>query len=132
MTSVNVEVIDTHALVWYFENSPQLSPTARRSFDRIAQGDEFGVIPTIVLAELMHISEKRKTRLAFAEVLARLERNPSFRITSLDKGILIRMNNLPMFEIHDRIIVATALSFRARLITRDREIRDSGVVECIW
>jgi len=39
---------------------------------------------------------------------------------------------------HDGIIVATAMVFRdplgeeIRLITRDKDIRDSGLVETVW
>jgi PIN domain nuclease of toxin-antitoxin system len=35
-------------------------------------------------------------------------------------------------ELHDRIIVATAKILNAKLITKDRQIRDSGIVEIVW
>lgn len=128
----DLTVIDTHALVWYLENSPKLSSNARLAFDAIDQGLSIGLVPTIVLAELMHISERGRIILDFAQAIARLQDGRNFGIVSLDLGILIRMRNLTMLELHDRIIVATALSFGAGLISQDETVRNSGIVECIW
>jgi PIN domain nuclease of toxin-antitoxin system len=35
-------------------------------------------------------------------------------------------------ELHDRIIVATAKILNAKLITKDRRIRESEIVETVW
>jgi PIN domain nuclease of toxin-antitoxin system len=132
MSQANVVVIDTHALIWYLEEDARLSVNATLALDRIGQDVNVGFIPTIALAELMHISEKGRTGLEFRAVLTRLEDIRNLGIASFDLEVLTRMLSLDMFELHDRIIVATALSHDARLVTRDRAIRNSGVVECIW
>jgi PIN domain nuclease of toxin-antitoxin system len=125
-------VIDAHALIWYLENSPRLSSSARFAFDAIDQGFSVGIVPIIVLAELMHISEKGRTQIDYWELVARLQDSQTFEVLPLDLSILARMRNLNMFELHDHIIVATALSLEARLVTKDDAIRDSSIVECIW
>ena len=122
MNQGDLVVIDTHALLWYLEESRKLSAHARRAFQTIEGG------LSIVLAELMHISERGKTPVNLAEAISTLGANPGFRIVPFDVGIVIRMQNIPMFELHDRIIVATALSLGARLITKDEAMRDSGTV----
>ncbi|RLI85755.1 MAG: type II toxin-antitoxin system VapC family toxin, partial [Candidatus Altiarchaeales archaeon] len=33
---------------------------------------------------------------------------------------------------HDRVIVATAKLLNAKLITKDEEIKESGLVEVVW
>jgi len=35
-------------------------------------------------------------------------------------------------ELHDRIIIATARTLNAQLITKDRVIRESGMVDVVW
>ncbi len=80
----------------------------------------------------MHISEKGRTQIDYWELVARLQDSQTFEVLPLDLSILARMRNLNMFELHDHIIVATALSLEARLVTKDDAIRDSSIVECIW
>ena len=131
-TSVDSIVIDTHALLWYFEDSPRLSSNARSVFGVIENGGNVGIVPTIVLAELMYISDKRRTSLDLAQVISTLQTSRNFSIASFDLAILTQMSSLTALELHDRIIVATAMLFGSRLITRDETIRDSGVIQCIW
>ena len=125
-------VIDTHALIWRLEESARLSSGAEAEFDRIDEGHARGIVPTIVLDELMSISAKGRSSVDFATTVAELEQSPNFSIVDFDLSVVKRMNILRTFELHDRIIVATALSQGARLIIKDRAIRDSGLVECIW
>jgi PIN domain nuclease of toxin-antitoxin system len=35
-------------------------------------------------------------------------------------------------ELHDRVIVATAKMLNAKLLTKDRKIREAGIVEVVW
>lgn len=48
-------VADTHALVWFFTNSPTLGQTALQLMREADAGREVIIIPTIVLGELMSI-----------------------------------------------------------------------------
>lgn len=47
-------VTDTHPLVWYFTEDPQLSQNALFIFEKSLDEGSI-IVPTIVLAELMHI-----------------------------------------------------------------------------
>ena len=132
MTESDVIVIDTHALIWYLEDSPRLSPNARAAYDSIDRGVSVGIVPTIVLAELMHISERGRTPVGFAEVIAQLQSSQHFRIAAFDLDVLSRMEAASGLELHDRVIVATALAFSARLLTQDRDVRGAGIIECVW
>jgi PIN domain nuclease of toxin-antitoxin system len=123
-------VADTHSLAWYPENSPRLSQDARLAFASINRGDSMGIISTIVPAELMHISERGRVAVDFEMVVSQFRRSQNFRIVNLDFDVLMR--NLSDFELHDRMIVATALLVGAHVITRDSVIRNSGIVECVW
>lgn len=126
-------VVDAHALVYYFENSPKLSLSAKQAFDEIDRGESLAVVPSIVIAEIMHMAEKGKTPLGIAEVLARIQQAANFAIAPLDLTVLLLMVGLRSHkELHDRVIVATALSFGAPLITMDRQIQTSGTVPCVW
>jgi PIN domain nuclease of toxin-antitoxin system len=127
-----IYVIDTHALIWYFEDSPKLSPAANQAFDDIEQGNALGLVPTIVLAEILYLSDKKKIPTNISETIARLKQSTSFGIVSLDLMVVLLMVPLKAVEIHDRVIIATAKSFEASLITKDEHIRKSGVIPSVW
>ncbi len=59
-----------------------------------------------------------------AEILARISSGGRFRVVPFDFPVFERMSKLPRaLEIHDRIIVATAELYGAKVITKDEQIR---------
>jgi PIN domain nuclease of toxin-antitoxin system len=125
-------IIDTHALVWYLEDSIKLSTKAKLAFSEIDNGKAFGVIPTIVLAEIVHLADNNKIPINIEETLKRLKQAENLGIVSLDLSVVLLMITLKEYEIHDRVIVATAKSFEASLITKDEHIRKLNDVACVW
>ena len=125
-------VADAHTIIWYFIDDPRLSQNARQAFEQtLTAGVIF--IPTIVLAEIMYISQKGRISMTFEETLSHIEMYENFRITALELDILkVAATISGDLEMHDRLIVATALHFDACLITRDEQITQSRVVNTVW
>lgn len=127
-----VYVTDTHSLVWYFTENPKLSKKALRTFEKTVKEGTI-IIPTVVLAEIMYISRKGRINMTFAETLERIEDNDNFEVVPLDLDILKEAEQMDVeLEMHDKLIVATALFFDAPLITADGEIRESKSIKVIW
>ncbi len=125
-------VTDTHSLVWYFTGSPRLSKKALKVFDKTLEEGSI-IIPTVVLAEIMYISRKGRIKLSFAETVKKIEESENFEIAPLDLDILNTADEMDYdLEMHDRLIVATALFFDVPLITRDEVIKESGLCTVIW
>jgi len=51
-------VTDTHALLWWFTDSPKMSPKASETFEKCEAGDNIIFIPSIALAEALSIFRK--------------------------------------------------------------------------
>ena len=65
--------------------------------------------------------------------MEKIARGDGFKIVSFDILIFQTMLQLPEnWDIHDRIIAATASYYQATLITRDDMLRDSSEVETVW
>ena len=125
-------VTDTHTIVWYFLDDPRLSQNARQAFEQTITTGVI-IIPTIVLAEIMYISQKGRISMTFEETLAHIEMYENFRIAALELDILkVAASISDDLEMHDRLIVATALYFSAHLITKDEQITQSRVVNTVW
>jgi len=78
-----IYVIDTHPLVWYFIDSPKLSAIAKNVFVDIEQGTSLGIIPTIVLAEMVHLADKKKIPISITETIAKIHQSTNFGVASL-------------------------------------------------
>ena len=125
-------VLDTHTLVWYFTEDKRLSQSVKDIIEKAEQKGSI-IIPIIVLAEIMHIHNSQKIPISFNETLERILENKHLVIAILDENILKVANNIEYpKEMHDKIIVATAKHYNSTLITKDKEIKNSGLVPVIW
>jgi PIN domain nuclease of toxin-antitoxin system len=103
-----------------------------QAFEETIQ-DGMVFVPAVVLAEIMFIAKKGRITLTFEETLQRIEEYDNFDVAPLDVDVLKIADQTELdMEMHDRLIVATALYFNATLITKDRFIRDSGLCATIW
>ena len=126
-------VIDTHPLVWYLSKAPDKLP---KNIDEILKSSERGdciiFIPTIVLAECYYLSENRKIELDFGNILDAIENSSNFLVAPFNIDIIGLFPKIRIKEIHDKIIAATAKLLNATLITKDRKIRESKIIDTIW
>ncbi len=125
-------VTDTHSLVWYFMDDPRLGKKALKSFEDTTEDGSI-IVPAVVIAEILFISRKGRVALSFAETIARIEAMDNFEITPLDLDVLRMASSIEAdLEMHDKLIVATALCYDAALITRDEQITKSKTVKTVW
>lgn len=124
---------DTHSLLWAFTRPRKLGERARRAFDEIANGESSLLIPVIVLAELIFTIENKPIQADLDEILDAIQNTPNVEFVDFDYESAMRLRDLSIIpEMHDRMIVATALEYQAILITVDESITTSGVVNIIW
>lgn len=125
-------VTDIHSILWYFTQDPRLSKRALDVFEGTVR-EGFIIIPAVVLAEIMFIAKKGRITLTFEETLEKIERYENFDLAPLDLDILKVANKIEAdLEMHDRLIVATALYFNATLITKDQRIANAAICPTIW
>lgn len=126
-------VPDTHALFFYLADSSKLNPGARDVFDRFNKGKVTLIIPWIVIAELFWLARKRASSMDFNAEFHKLQNHPQVIFVGLDVEQVLNFSNLDrVTEMHDRIIVGVAYKLGIPLITRDRNINDSGYVTTVW
>lgn len=128
-----VYIIDTHTLVWFLEKQDKLSKKVREVLKNTKNRI---VIPSIVLAEIKYLSVKGKISSTFKEILNKIEEDNRCAVVNLDINII---NQIPTtLEIHDGIIVATALVYKnllgedAIILSCDEDIIKSNLVKVEW
>lgn len=127
-------VADTHAVLWLTEDPAQLSAPALTA---LAEGRRAGrlLIADITLREIaMQVSRGRiDLPRTLADYLSFVE--SMFAVVPIDGAIAERSTGFSTAyprDPADRLIGATAIVHKARLVTADEKIRASGEVDCVW
>lgn len=129
-------VTDTHALIWYLEDSPNLSVPANEAFDKCDRGEIIIYIPTICLVEIVYLQETRRISADMKSLLDTALANESsgLALVNLTTEIVDALSTIPrdtVPDMPDRIIAATAKYMGLPLISRDAKIVSSGI-SIIW
>lgn len=113
-----IVLLDSHVLLWLASNPKRLSIKARSA---IAKAERV-VIPIIALFEIFWLLEKSKLDRLFPDVLTLL-RERGYFVYPIDRAVLRTFLIVPKIEMHDRMIVATAMLVDGVIISRDSEIK---------
>jgi len=129
-------VLDTHAWIWWVSNPEMLSDTARQVIDDAVRRREL-FISTISAWEVAMLVEKERLSLALdaRDWISRSEALPFVTFVPLSTAIAVESVRLPGFphaDPADRIIVATALSLGARLVTKDEKLLRYVPARSVW
>lgn len=123
-------VADAHAIAYYLRGD--LPTDADKAFRQVEREEGKMFFPAIALAEIVHVFEKTRKRKRVRAMFNKIDEYPTFLIHALGEQVLKIVPEIELSELHDRIIVATSKLVKAKLVTKDKEIQRSGIIETIW
>lgn len=104
-----------------------------RSLLRAAdKGEHTIAVSVFSLVEVLYLSEKKRIPIDPDSFLARITSLDNYRIIDLDEKIVREARKTRGLELHDRLIVSTARVLGVPILTSDKMIAGSGLVEVIW
>jgi PIN domain nuclease of toxin-antitoxin system len=129
-------VLDTHAWIWFASKPEVLSRKAKKAIDAAVK-EKSVLVSSISAWEVALLVKKKRLELSMdvADWLAKSENLPFIQFMPVSNSIAVKSVNLPQ-PLHpdpaDRIIIATALSAGAPIVTKDKKISDYAHVRTIW
>ena len=81
--------------------------------------------------EIVDLSEKGRISVSFQSVLSLMDTNEAYKVIPVNDELVKAAILLQGLEIHDRLIMATALITDSVLLSKDKEIRATGL-NVIW
>ncbi len=136
MGGAQVILLDTHALVWWVNEPSHLGAKAKTAIHKAMRAKEV-YASTISSWEIALLVERGRLKLALdvRDWIVRCEALPFLTFVPVSNAIAIESVRLPDFphaDPADRIIVTTALSLGAGLVTKDEKLRRYSSVKTIW
>jgi PIN domain nuclease of toxin-antitoxin system len=129
-------VLDTHAWIWFISNPDLLSKRAEKAVTAAVK-DKSIIVSSISAWELALLVSKKRLKLTLdvSDWIAKSESLPFIQFVPVTNSLVVKSVNLPL-QIHpdpaDRIIIATALSMGAPLVTKDKKLLGYSHIKTIW
>ncbi len=129
-------VLDTHAWIWWVSNPDFLSDKAKQTIDEAVTNRNV-LISSISVWEVAILVSRGRLKLTMNpdDWVAASEALPFFDFVPVSNSIALKSVQLPGIlhnDPADRIIIATAISMGAVLVTKDEKIRNYSHVKTVW
>ena len=129
-------VLDTHVWIWWVSSPSFLSETAKTAIDGEVTKKEI-FISSISVWEIAILVSRGRLKLTMSDNdwVTASEALPFLNFVPVNNSIAMKSVNLPGIlhnDPADRIIIATALSLGAVLVTKDEKIRNYPHVKTAW
>jgi len=126
-------LLDTHILLWWFEDSPQLSKKYSLLLDQVEKTGKSVGISIISFWEIAKAVQSGRMKLDFSpeQWFEEMEEHPLIEVFPLTSRIVLdstRLGSTFHKDPGDQLIAATARCHELRLLTVDDRIIKSGVV----
>jgi len=124
-------LLDTHAIIWYFENLPKIP---LRVLEIIDTRENNVCLSSASLWEIAIKVNSGKLKLSFTLDKLLNDINAfDFKILQITTEYLLKLSTLPFIhkDPFDRLIVSSALAEDLTIITTDEHIQKYDVL-CIW
>lgn len=136
MGSSQVIVLDTHALIWWVNDTDRLSMDARAAINEAVAEGSVSVSSISVWEIAMLVDRKRLTlTMDVRDWIAKCESLPFLHFVPVTNDIALKAVQL-LGDMHsdpaDRIIAATAIITGAVLVTMDEKLRAHPYVKTVW
>ena len=123
---------DTVTVIRHFSGVGRIGQKARTILEGVEEGDHHLFLSTVSLVEILYLSEKNRIMINLGESLDIIDDSANYSIVDLTTKIVKFAEKIDFPEIFDRLIMSTARSLDIPILTSDKAIRNSGIVEVIW
>ncbi len=125
-------LVDTVALVRHFTRNPNIGMQARTVFREIETNKDTIIVSVVSLMEILYLSEKGRINVDLSNTLERVRSSSVYDIINLTPDILLVAKTVEFYELHDRLILATAKYLGVPVISSDSRFSEIADIRTIW
>ena len=122
-------LLDTVTIVRHFTETGKLGKKAQEILNF---NENTFLISVVSLMEILYLSEKRRIEIDLKETLNKIELSSLYSAVDLTPEILIVANDLIFYELHDRLILSTAMWLDIPIISSDEKFEQVKAIQVLW
>lgn len=123
-------LLDTVTIVRHFAEYGRLGSSAKEILTNSA--DNIFYISVVSLMEILYLSEKRRIPISLSDTLEEINSSSLYFTVNLTSEILKVAETISFYELHDRLILATAKWMGIPIISSDVRFKEISDLELIW
>ncbi|MFO7809926.1 MAG: PIN domain-containing protein [Candidatus Delongbacteria bacterium] len=123
-------LLDTVAVIRHFTGNKNIGKAAKEILSRT--NDVQFYISTISLMEILYLAEKSRIQIDLKDTLKRIRSSSLYFIVDLTPQIIESAIDLDFYELHDRMILATAKWLEIPILSSDKKFEEIKSITCIW
>ncbi|MEE4357341.1 MAG: PIN domain-containing protein [Desulfococcaceae bacterium] len=125
-------LLDTVALVRHFTGKGKIGNKAAYILDTVDENEHDFVISVISLMEVMYLAEKNRIEISLSETFNLINSSSRYTVANLNPEILKVAEFIDFYELHDRLILATAKWIGIRIISSDSKFDGIEGIKVVW
>jgi PIN domain nuclease of toxin-antitoxin system len=126
-------LLDTVTVIRHFSEQGKIGKQAALILDAVGKNQEITLsISTISLMEIMYLAEKKRITIDLQQTLKLINASPYYNIINLTTEILLTAETIEFYELHDRLILATAKWLDIPILSSDSLFPQLPDITVIW
>jgi PIN domain nuclease of toxin-antitoxin system len=124
---------DTVAIIRHLCRHPALGPQAAQILQDADTGEHVIYVSAITLMEVLYLSEAKRVDVRLDELVRHVYGSVNYEIVPVNADVVLAAANVDdVPELHDRIVVGTAVWLGCAILTSDEVIGESRHAKTIW
>ncbi len=123
-------LLDTVTIIRHFSDSGTIGANAQEILN--AETSHIFHISVISLMEILYLSEKKRIKINLSDTMERINTSSLYSLIDLTPEIIHKAESIKFYELHDRMILASALWLDVPIISSDERFQEVKEVTVIW
>jgi PIN domain nuclease of toxin-antitoxin system len=125
-------LLDTVTIVRHFAGVGKIGVKASRIIKEAEEGKHQLFISAVSLFEILYLAEKNRIKISLKNTISKIQKKQCYSIVDLSSEIIVTAESIVFYELHDRLILATALYLNIDILSSDLRFDEVSDVNRIW
>ncbi len=125
-------LIDTVTIVRHFSGQGNIGKKAKEIIADAESGRHTLFISVVSLFEIMYLAEKNRIKISLPLTISAISKKSCYQIVDLTTDIILVSSKTKFYELHDRLILGTALHFRLSILSSDTRFDEVTSIKRVW
>ncbi|MEO8150160.1 MAG: PIN domain-containing protein [Bacteroidia bacterium] len=125
-------LLDTNIIIRHFSGLGKIGAKAKTVIIQAELNEHNLIVSVISLMEIMYLAEKKRIPVSLKETIEVLKSKSCYTIIELNTEIIIEAQNVSFYELHDRLLLATAKYLNIPILSSEKKFKEVKGITVVW